>query len=727
MATIILTAVGTAIGGPIGATVGAIIGQQIDSAIFKPSTREGARLKELSVTSSSYGTPIARHFGTMRAAGSIIWATDLVESSEKVGGGKNTPSTKTYSYSTSFAVAIASRPILSVGRIWADGNLLRGAAGDLKTGGELRIYLGHGDQQPDPLLLAAEGPQCPAFRGIAYVVFETLQLADFGNRMPALTFEITADDGQVELVELVLTLQPSPAVNRPLDALVGFSDEGGPVGVSLATINTVYPLACDTAAAGLQLFAPDIVATSLPMLPEAAIGQEEEDYGAHTGQALTRKTAPEAALAGLRYYDVDRDYQAGLQLVGGRSQPGGKSFAEFPGALAAGDALQLAEQSSKRERSGLERIAYRLAEIDPSLTPGAIVSLPERAGAWRIESWEWRTTGIELELARLPSSLTPFSATEAGRALSPVDLQATPTLLMAYELPWDGLGSSGERQVYAAVSSVSSGWTGAMLYAEQGGALVAIEGSGAQRSVIGETLQPLAAGSPTVIDRATTIEVQLASPDFSLLSLPVEDLAAGSNRAVIGTEIIQFACATNLGGGRWELSHLLRGRGGTEAHALSGHSAGEAFVLLDDLPVRLDIQTLGAARSIAAIGLADTSPATAKIIASGRTTMPFSPVHPRATYNSAGDLQLCWTRRARGAWQWAGTVEPALIEESEAYEVGLGEPDNPLAIWQASQPSFGFDATTLSQLFSTHGAAPLWVRQIGTYARSPAVLLTHLS
>ena len=40
---------------------------------------------------------------------------------------------------------------------------------------------GHGDQQPDPLLSSAEGPgMSPAHRGLAYVVFEDLQLADFG-------------------------------------------------------------------------------------------------------------------------------------------------------------------------------------------------------------------------------------------------------------------------------------------------------------------------------------------------------------------------------------------------------------------------------------------------------------------------------------------------------------------------------------------------------------------
>ena len=34
-------------------------------------------------------------------------------------------------------------------------------------------------------------------------VFEDLQLADFGNRIPALTFEIFADEGEVTLAELL--------------------------------------------------------------------------------------------------------------------------------------------------------------------------------------------------------------------------------------------------------------------------------------------------------------------------------------------------------------------------------------------------------------------------------------------------------------------------------------------------------------------------------------------
>ena len=127
MATLVFTAVGMAIGGPIGGAIGSLIGNKLDHQIFGGPRRAGLRLKEHAVTTSSYGTPIPRHFGTMRAAGSIVWATDLVESSERSGGGKGRPATTTYSYSASFAVALSSRPIRRLGRIWADGKLLRGA------------------------------------------------------------------------------------------------------------------------------------------------------------------------------------------------------------------------------------------------------------------------------------------------------------------------------------------------------------------------------------------------------------------------------------------------------------------------------------------------------------------------------------------------------------------------------------------------------------------------
>ena len=66
MATLVLTAVGTLVGGPLGGAIGALLGQPDRPRDLRRPSREGPRLKELAVTTSSYGTPIPRHFGRMR-------------------------------------------------------------------------------------------------------------------------------------------------------------------------------------------------------------------------------------------------------------------------------------------------------------------------------------------------------------------------------------------------------------------------------------------------------------------------------------------------------------------------------------------------------------------------------------------------------------------------------------------------------------------------------------
>ncbi len=173
MATLILTAVGTAVGGPIGGAIGAIVGQAADQALFAPKARHGPRLGDLAVQTSSYGTQIPKLFGRMRVAGTVIWATDLIERRASSGGGKGRPRTVNYSYSANFAVALSARPVRAVHRIWADGKLLRGSAGDLKSAATFRLHLGDEDQSVDSLIAAAEGAApATAFRGIAYAVFE---------------------------------------------------------------------------------------------------------------------------------------------------------------------------------------------------------------------------------------------------------------------------------------------------------------------------------------------------------------------------------------------------------------------------------------------------------------------------------------------------------------------------------------------------------------------------
>ena len=188
----------TLTGASIGAQVGALGGSLIDNALFGASGRSralgGPRLTELRVTGSSEGAPIPRLYGRARLGGQLIWATDFEEeivTAKQSGGGKGGalgPQSKSidYRYYASFAVALSEGEIAGIGRVWADGVEL-----DLSTLTH-RLYTGSETQAPDSLVEAREGAgNAPAYRGIAYIVFERLALAPFGNRIPQLSFEVT--------------------------------------------------------------------------------------------------------------------------------------------------------------------------------------------------------------------------------------------------------------------------------------------------------------------------------------------------------------------------------------------------------------------------------------------------------------------------------------------------------------------------------------------------------
>jgi hypothetical protein len=90
-----------------------------------------------------------------------------------------------HSYSISLAVALCEGEAVRIGRVWADGQAL-----DLSTV-SWRLHPGSEEQAPDPLIAAIEGAEeAPAYRGTAYVVFENLELAPFGNRIPQFNFEV---------------------------------------------------------------------------------------------------------------------------------------------------------------------------------------------------------------------------------------------------------------------------------------------------------------------------------------------------------------------------------------------------------------------------------------------------------------------------------------------------------------------------------------------------------
>ena len=171
-----------------------------------PQIREGARLSRLRVLGAGAGAPIPRLFGRMRIGGQLIWhgtPKEIVSESGgggDKGGGRSEPRTRSYRYTLNFAIGLCEGAVAHIGRIWADGQLLD------RSDFTMRVNRGTDDQLPDPLIEAENG-DTPAYRGLAYVVFQDFDLTRFGNRIPQLSFEIfrAADDisGLVRAVDML--------------------------------------------------------------------------------------------------------------------------------------------------------------------------------------------------------------------------------------------------------------------------------------------------------------------------------------------------------------------------------------------------------------------------------------------------------------------------------------------------------------------------------------------
>lgn len=186
MAQVILSAVGSHFGGPLGQMIGSAIGAQIDQAAVQslmPPRQIGPRLEQIRVQGASEGTPVPAAFGRARVTGQIIWAASFRERRHDRRAGKGGPKSVDYAYSLSFAVGLCEGPIDGIGRVWADGQPFDA------SGVTMRIHRGTEDQLPDSLIEAVEGA-APAYRGLAYIVFEDLPLDAFGDRVPQLAFEV---------------------------------------------------------------------------------------------------------------------------------------------------------------------------------------------------------------------------------------------------------------------------------------------------------------------------------------------------------------------------------------------------------------------------------------------------------------------------------------------------------------------------------------------------------
>jgi hypothetical protein len=181
---------------------------------------EGPRLDDLTVSTADYGTPLVQVYGTQRVECPCFYAEPIREVKKKSKG--KTGKYAEYKYYGTWGSILAdcmnpAGALTDVLKIWLDRRLaydktgkgpvtlgISFGDGELQVGGlkmnkNCRVYLGTETQEQDPRMLAKiearEGPgRCPAYLGLAYLMFEEFPLEKFGNRLPQISALVMRGD-----------------------------------------------------------------------------------------------------------------------------------------------------------------------------------------------------------------------------------------------------------------------------------------------------------------------------------------------------------------------------------------------------------------------------------------------------------------------------------------------------------------------------------------------------
>ncbi len=639
----------------IGASIGWMGGVVLGNLLFgsnKGQNAEGSRLSDLSVQSSTYGGTIQLVYGTMRASGNVIWSTPLKEtrhvsrqSGGKGGGGSAT--TTTYTYSVSFAVGLCAGPVSTVRRVWADTKLIYDATASNtqateKYPGVIRIHTGGEDQQPDSTMEMHLGAGAvPAYRGLCYLTFTDLQLADFANRIPNISAEIVSS-GDMDCDAVILPKIPSmyrdggvidPARGALLcmNATRAFKYDlvNNTLALNVPLVNDVYGDLCGLDSEGYLYHATDAYGVGMHLckrnpntLAVVAKTKKRIDYSV-SGFVLGDRIFVHRSR---KIYDLDFNLVADLSEW-------------FP---SANEAPMCADADGRYWQAAVDII--RRVEVD-------IVACQAVAEDEIAYSSAAKGASVALPLAIIPIA-TPISALV-------MDLP----MLRAED---DGLG------LYYAFGIKDAG--GASLYRSPDGVTWDIIGTGSEVPTYGWASNVLAAPlSPWSWDETNKVQISLSSG--ALDSKTALEVLNWANVALLGNEIIQWRNATLLAANLYELSGLLRGRRGTEG-SVGTHAIGDKLVVL-------------AAGSLYRMAMASTQigqtahykalPAGGDWDDAAQTSLKynaaslrcFSPVHVKGTRDASGNLTLKWVRRTRWNAEWLDEIDIPLFEDEEAYQIDI--------------------------------------------------------
>jgi hypothetical protein len=529
-----------------------------------------------------------------------------------------------------------------------------------------------------------------------------------------LTFEVIADESDPG-VDLILADAARDAIAAvSSDVVIGYAAYGQSIRAAAAPLVEAF---------GLELFDDgDVVRGPSSIVPLAV---DEGDLGnSADGEQVSRIQREQSSVRSvpgalrLAYYDPQRDYQSGEARASAGEQSGAERSSELPAVVDAASAKAIVHRRLAASWAQRDRLTLRLPPSFLALEPGARLALPLSPAEWTVETCTIDGFVVAAELRPAASSLVGLAA-QGGRIAANASTPQGELTLALFDSPEATTQAPGSPTLLLAASSPGGKW-------RQRPVTLTVAGqsfmflTARNRSVLGQTLAPLPAGTPDLVDAVSSVEIELINHDQWLISCDDESLANGVNLAMIGDELVQFGQAVPTGGGRFRLSRLLRGRGGTE-WAIGAHQINDRFVLVGDgrtASLALPQSVKGATATVA---VGDGSGSAASALVRGGALRPPAPAHLEGAIDVSGTLALKWIRRSRTGWAWLDEVDAPLGESAEQYRVTvIGSAG--LVEATSDQPQVEIAAADLA--VAGAGPANVEVCQIGDFAASPPAIIS---
>lgn len=470
-------------------------------------------------------------------------------------------------------------------------------------------------------------------------------------------------------------------------------------------------------------------------LTAAELGAHQ--YGADVPPAVTTRSTQDVELPRqlfVQYRDPARDYEDGQQASPTRliTDAVNDTYIDVAVAISGTQALQAAEilWADMWANRWQHTIAIDAANADLEPTDVILVPVDGRLERMRITSIEDSAVVMrQLALVRDDDGSYVSAAIAEPPASPPQPLGILAgTALLLMDLP-PLRSTDNDAGVYAAAQRTGAGnrWGGAAIYRGLPGGALSPIASATNEAVVGTLSMALPSGPHTVWDDGNEIVVELPRGQFESRT-DTELLEDGANTLAVGAhgrwELVQFGDAMQVGPTTWVLSHLLRGRRGTE-HNIGTGQVGDSVALVSGfgivrLPLPVAEVTGDRVYRGVTIGATLASGTDQTFASAGETLKPFSPVHVMASDAGGGDTLIEWTRRDRLAIEFTDPLP--LSEASEAYEIDILADSSPVTVLRtltSSTPSVVYTAAQRLDDFGSPGPSAIAVRiyQMGLLGR----------